>query len=206
MVQESKFLWNEPRSIPKNLHLLLFWLMMIILRGKEALLSQGETTLSTDNSDFLSWHKIVNGGRSSSISHVMEVKEARRSFNFGLWIDGRTDNNSLHRVLRYLRKMENNRRRWWFWGNLLNWCLRGVVSIQSIHSKLFTLKIWFSSFHFLVKTAKGVRKFMLMIYLSCHGFSGLYRIQKNRFLAWLSFLFSSFITNFKTWWIYLGMP
>ena len=27
--------------------------------------------ISTDKLDFLSWHKIVNGGRGSSISHVM---------------------------------------------------------------------------------------------------------------------------------------
>ena len=40
---------------------------------EEKKLSQGETTLSTDNPDFLSWHKIVNGGRGSSISHVMEA-------------------------------------------------------------------------------------------------------------------------------------
>ena len=29
--------------------------------------------ISTDKLDFLSWHKIVNGGRGSSISHVMEA-------------------------------------------------------------------------------------------------------------------------------------
>ena len=55
--------WASPASIS---NLVGFTMILRLIEKRE----EGDA-ISTDKLDFLSWHKIVNGGRGSSISHVM---------------------------------------------------------------------------------------------------------------------------------------